>query len=187
MGTFQNWEQSVLSAIGAPLSKENISFLDSWANAEGGSAAFNPLNTTQPEPGATNYNSVGVKEYTNAQQGIQATATTLENGYYPHILAALKSGNPFGQISDALKQELNVWGTGSAWLSGNPTQPIIGPGGIIDTAPSNPFEFQVGSFNLMDWTTKNVALFIGIGLLIIGAVLVLSDNQTIITKAVKNG
>ena len=191
MGTFANWETSVLTAISAPVTKENISFLDSWANAEGGSAAYNPLNTTQPEPGATNYNSVGVKIFTDAQSGVTATATTLENGLYPDLLAALRSGNPLAHITDAVKAQLNTWGTGSSFLanagsaSAPTSQPIIGPGGIIDTSPSNPLEFQVGSFDLGQWAQANRALLIGIGMLILGAVIILSNHESEITEAVK--
>lgn len=116
MATWQGWEQQLLNAIGAPVTSENVSFLDKWANAEGGSAAYNPMNTTQPEPGATNYNSVGVKEFGNAAQGIDATAKTLTNGYYPDILAGLKSGDPFAHITDSFKKELDIWGTGSGFL-----------------------------------------------------------------------
>lgn len=193
MGTFANWEKDVLTAIGAPITNENISFLDQWQNAEGGSATFNPLNTTQPEPGASNYNAVGVKNFVSASQGTQATATTLTNGYYPHIFAALKSGNPFAQISDAIRSELNTWGTGSAWLSGSNTgnpntgngaQPLIGPNGIIDTNPNDMFRFQVGNFDLGTWLSKNVALLIGLGLLAVAAALIMSDNNPV-TTAVK--
>ena len=130
----------MLSAIGAPATAANISFLDAWQAAEGGSATYNPLNTTQPSAGATNYNSVGVKNYASAQQGAAATAQTLANGYYPAILAGLQSGNPLSQNSASLASELSTWGTGPGFLSN------LGNGGTASSV--SPFEQVQGSDGL---------------------------------------
>ena len=114
MASWSGWENAVLAAINAPISTANVAFLDAWQNAEGGSAAYNPLNTTQG-PGASLYNSAGVWNFESAAQGAQQTAATLLNGYYPNIIAALRSGNPssyYGQIAG----ELDTWGTGSGFI-----------------------------------------------------------------------
>src|SRR6476620_3671111 len=70
-----------------------------WMNAEGGhwhnDAKYNPLNTTQSEPGAGNTGTQGnIKVYRNWNQGVDATVATLKNGRYGGIISALKSGNP---------------------------------------------------------------------------------------------
>src|SRR5258706_11254188 len=83
-----------------------------WQACEGGSATWNPINTTQPEPGATNYNSVGVKNYPDKATGIRGTATTLTNGYYPGIVADLRSGSfPPYLIVQRNSSEFSKWGT----------------------------------------------------------------------------
>lgn len=97
-----------------PETQENIKFLDEWHAYEGGAAAYNPLNTTLRMPGATNYNSAGVQQYVSAAQGAEATVLTLENGYYPHVLAALKSGSPYTyQDRAGLVANIKTWGTTS--------------------------------------------------------------------------
>ena len=112
MATWFGWQADVLDAIGAPHTDSNLQLLAAWQQAEGGTATFNPLNTTQPEPGATNYNSVGVKNYTSAAQGTLATKTTLENGNYDGILADLRAGNvSAGQIVTRNASEFSTWGT----------------------------------------------------------------------------
>lgn len=211
MATWQGWERDVLSALGVPVTQQNTSFLDSWANAEGGSASFNPMNTTQPATGSTNYNSVGVKNYPDAATGTAATVKTLTNGYYPDIVAALQSGNPFNKITDALKSQLNTWGTGSSWLSGNPTSGATGSspwnnaGNVFGQVfgnigkslpfpfslfvnPSNPFSAfgaQTGVKNPFNLSSL-IPLSIGALVFVIGISIVLSDNKdTIVSVASK--
>lgn len=123
MATFSGWEAQTLEAIGAPVTVANVYFLDAWQAQEGGSAANNPLNTTwdMSSAGATPYNTLGggghVWNYADPSQGVDATAKTLQGGYYPAIVAALKSGNPFQGDLSAIASEMNTWGTGSSWLS----------------------------------------------------------------------
>lgn len=124
MSDFNGWDVALLRSIGAPITKNNLAFLRRWHSAEGGSASYNPLNTTQSASGASNYNSVGVKNFASSQSGLQATAKTIRNGYYPGIIAALKSGNP--QWNPELAKNLSTWGTGSSWMKGyrnTPTEP----------------------------------------------------------------
>lgn len=116
MAAFNGWDVALLSSLGLPMTKANRSFLQAWQAHEGGTASYNPLNTTQGAQGATSYNSVGVKNFTSAQQGLSATVQTLRNGYYPGILRALQSGNP--QWTPELAKNLNTWGTGSGWMKG---------------------------------------------------------------------
>lgn len=107
------WAQSLLQQLGMPLTNDNITALVAWELAEGGhwnnTAHYNPLNTTQPEPGATSMNSVGVKAYKSWAQGFEATITTLHNGRYGAILEALRRGDSATAVSQAVAG--SPWGT----------------------------------------------------------------------------
>ena len=114
------WEQQVLRGIRAPVTSQNLRFLDQWHLREGGgdknNANFNPLNTTQGAPGAGSINSVGVKSYRSPGQGIAATVATLLNGHYGDIVGGLRSGRATAaQLANS--RSLDTWGTGR-WGSG---------------------------------------------------------------------
>jgi hypothetical protein len=86
--------RAILGAMGAPQNQPNINSMASWISHETPwppVARFNPMNTTESAPGATDYNSVGVKNYTSWGQGIAATVATLTGGY-PGIVAGFRSG-----------------------------------------------------------------------------------------------
>jgi hypothetical protein len=109
---------SVLRAIGAPLTTTNRLLLLAWTQAEGTAAKFNPLATTQPASGASNFNSVGVKNYASFASGVNATAQTLQNGHYPGILRSLRAGNVSpNDVVNRYAGEFNTWGTGAGAVS----------------------------------------------------------------------
>jgi len=105
---------ALLQSLGAPVTKSNLQFIIAWSNEEGGNwhngAHFNPLNTTLGAPGATTFNSVGVKAYTSWDQGVAATAATLQNGRYNDIVAALKGGDAAQTAASA--SSLKTWSGG---------------------------------------------------------------------------
>jgi hypothetical protein len=107
---------AVLERIGAPVSVQNLQACDAWQTAEGGTALFNPWDTTLWMPGATAYNTFGTDEhvwnYPSANVGIQATVATLTNGLYPVIIATLKAGNDGLTVCHAI--DTSVWGTHGA-------------------------------------------------------------------------
>jgi hypothetical protein len=142
--TPQTFADTLLSqpGVNAPITASNEYALETWALAEGGGAgcpgqpprqspwqtsagpAGNPLNTTQTEPGSTNWNSVGVQIYgdnsghTCWYWGILATTQTITGpiGNYGPIRSALQ--NP---VLDDFSQCVRVatavgnsqWGTGN--------------------------------------------------------------------------
>lgn len=108
------WANDLLAQLGMPKTPENVRALSAWAQAEGTSAKFNPLATTQSAAGATNFNSVGVKNFTSYEQGLAATVKTLTNGRYEPILAALRSGDSAVAVGRAV--EASPWGTGGLML-----------------------------------------------------------------------
>jgi hypothetical protein len=112
--TLTDFMAAVLARIGAPASAVNLAVLNGIAKSEGtGLSIWNPLDTTQgtsSDPGAGNYNSVGVKVFTNANAGIQATAETLLNGYYDAIVTGLREQQPLSYYTTgAAAHQLGIW------------------------------------------------------------------------------
>jgi len=103
------WSVDLLRLLGAPVTAENVRAISAWQQAEGTSSRFNPLATTQWLASSSNANSVGVKNYASYEDGLNATVITLDNGYYPDILAALRSGTDAMAVANAVAA--SPWGT----------------------------------------------------------------------------
>jgi hypothetical protein len=130
------------SGVNAPITASNEYALEIWALAEGGGAgctgqpadqppwqhsggpAGNPLNTTQTEPGSTNWNSVGVQIYRDGSGatcwdwGVLATTQTITGaiGNYGPIISAFQnpSLDPTTQcVRVATAVGNSQWGTGN--------------------------------------------------------------------------
>lgn len=173
MAAWSGWDWQLLQALGAPVTNQNISFLDSWQNAEQSDATYNPLNTTQQAAGSTPYNSAGVQNFTSASQGIAATVQTLRNGYYPNLLTALMSGNPYNYVQQ-IGPDLKTWGTGSAWIDPYSITNQLGDaeynvthaiGGAVDTVKGAIHAWDNITKNLGPYTVAILLTFIGAGLL----------------------
>ena len=109
----KSFYENILNNIGAPISEENLKFLYAWRQAEGGKAKNNPFNTTfklSKDIDSSNYNSVGVKNYSKPEYGIEATIKTLLNGKYECIVDGLK--NDIGSEKISRCSSLKTWGTG---------------------------------------------------------------------------
>lgn len=104
-----SFAKAVLSAIGAPQTQANIDSIIAWAHREGGGGTNNPLNTTLSMPGATDFNSVGVKNYSSMSVGVLATAKTILGGNYSDVLSALRSG---GGLCGQSFAGLSTWSGG---------------------------------------------------------------------------
>jgi hypothetical protein len=174
MNTWQGWEAAVLNAIGAPVTDANVAFLDAWNNAEQSGASYNPLNTTQPASGSWSYNSAGVQEYNSPAQGANAIAATLENGYYPNILTALRSGNPLDGNIASMEAELTTWGTGPGFL-----QSLLGGPPPSQTVGSNVTgNVPTQTVNNVPVSKQTVIAVATISVLIIGvAILAMQHRQ----------
>lgn len=105
-----DFARRLLEVLGAPATELNLRFLLGWMARENTTAAWNPLATTQPAPGATMFNSVGVRNYPDEATGVQATVTTLRNGFYPNILDALANGR--GDLAAEASLDLRRWSGG---------------------------------------------------------------------------
>jgi hypothetical protein len=155
VSVWPGWERDVLTALKAPINADTTKFMDEWHAFEGGSALNNPLNTTQPELGATNYNSVGVKNYPSSAVGTKATVTTLENGRYPDIIGALRSGVPFTYGNKgAVSSQIQTWGSFN-FANWYMQQGIAAqPGVPAETAPSG----TMGTQSMTAWHVLSLTL-----------------------------
>lgn len=105
------WVHAFLTALKAPVSFINVQIVYDWIYSEsgGGGGMWNPLNTVQPYPGATDYNTVGVKNYLSWDDGIAATIIVITDGQYDEIVNALRAGNSVIRLKDAITT--SIWGT----------------------------------------------------------------------------
>ena len=113
--TYQEMALAALKWGNKPTSTNNVHSLVIWACSENDlvstktKAKWNPWDTTEPEKGATNFNSVGVKNYTTIQEGLTAFWATLNNGLYPKIVMDLEaSAAPAVTCNDIMN---SPWGS----------------------------------------------------------------------------
>jgi len=113
VGNDKQFYESILTGIGAPITDENMKFFYAWRKGEGGKATNNPFNTTfklSKDSNMSNYNKVGVKNYSTPNYGIEATVKTLQLPYYTCITDGLK--NDIGAEKLSKCESLKTWGTG---------------------------------------------------------------------------
>jgi hypothetical protein len=77
----------------------DVAFVEEWETAEGGNwvntAKYNPLNTSQHEPGSRSYQpGAGVQSYTSWASGLAATVATLRDDTYSGIVKDLRRNQP---------------------------------------------------------------------------------------------
>ena len=87
--TWPTWGALLLDRLSAPRCANNLIAIVAWASQENTSAGWNPLATTYDEPGATLFNSAGVRNYSSLQQGLDATVGTLRSGFQSHGYRAI--------------------------------------------------------------------------------------------------
>ncbi len=95
--TFAAWGERFLTALGVPVSRNNMVVVVAWQQAEYTRASWNPLATTYRMPDTTVINSHGVRNYTSLEQGIEATIRTLRrpgHGYQAILDALARSSGP---------------------------------------------------------------------------------------------
>ena len=106
------WAKDFLVKLHMPVTAENVRAITAWEQAEGTAAHFNPLATTQAGfAGETRFNSVGVKNYTSYEDGLNANVKAITNGLYGNILSALSQGNDAMAVARAVAS--SPWGTGA--------------------------------------------------------------------------
>lgn len=116
--TRAGFAKRLCNAFELEASQRRLNALVAWQTAEGTAAKFNPLATTKPKTGATNFNSVGVKNYPDLKTGVAATKETLEEHHgqnYEPIVQRLTDNAPAKEILEAVAD--SAWGTGLLALS----------------------------------------------------------------------
>ena len=108
-----HWRERMCQMLLIPLAHQNMRYLDAWQKAEGGTAGNNPLNTTYDLPGSTDYNTVGVKNYMSAIEGICAQAITLaRNSAYLGLWKDMQAGTYSAEdIVNRNRPAISTWGT----------------------------------------------------------------------------
>lgn len=148
--TREQWSRSLLASIGNTDPTQNIvDFVVAWTILESvpGRATYNLLNTRHlAYPGnlgtSTNFNSAGVQSFSAYSYGIIANRNTLNDGFYPALLQALKLndetalGFVSGTPSSSILSELSTWcggcgyGTRILGLIGDPRTADLYPGDV---------------------------------------------------------
>lgn len=120
--TLQDYIAAVLAKLNLPATGPNIAVLSGLALSEGrGLAGWNPFDTTQKAPGSTAFNSAGVQNYSSFQQGVDATAQTLNNGLYDSLLTGLAEQQPLSYyVSGPGFTSLKIWQRGPKGPSNPP-------------------------------------------------------------------
>ena len=116
----QAWADQALSALGAPADSANVQTMVDWFANEGIPHALNnPLNLQTPEGGSTVSTdsgadpSAGIQAYPSPADFVAAFPAEMNNGSYPAIVAALKSGQGLeGNTSGEIQNELNIYSGG---------------------------------------------------------------------------
>ncbi len=143
------WELCVLEGLSAPATSANVTDLDEWQAAEGGStnntAAFNPFNTGRttdtngaPIPGVVP-SANGFPAFTDWAGGCSATVATLFQPNMWVITAALRAGTvaPPAAFLAVVDQ--------SAWCAPSPDGLPCYASSLLGVARSLPVSFPVSS------------------------------------------
>lgn len=93
MATRADFAAGILQSLGIVPGETNFDLLVAVQSFEDSDAANNPLDTTLPSVGATDYNSTGVKNYPSFKAGIAATVATLEEGRYTQFRDVLRGSD----------------------------------------------------------------------------------------------
>jgi cell wall-associated NlpC family hydrolase len=175
------WSIDLAQRLGnAAPSAEMVALLDAWQQAEGGDAAYNPLNTTQNMPDATCYNADPcVKNYASYEDGMAATIATLQGGHagYADIVAGIQTNDP-QRVVDGIAA--SPWGSSAALITqvyggmvSAPPQPVgtttagdarqrvmevalsqVGKGYILSTAGPDTFDCS----GLVQWSYAQIGI-----------------------------
>ncbi len=94
-------------------SADTIKLVSAWTKGESTAAKYNPLATTLKYGTSSDFNSVGVKNYSTRQEGIEASVMTLRGDFrgYSDLRIGLASDDPERALASG---GLDTWGTGTA-------------------------------------------------------------------------
>lgn len=124
-----HWKEKLCAALSIPGWRNGVfphqvmRFFEAQARAEGGTARWNPCNSTEHVHStdfgdwqtSPDYNSVGVCDYKTQALGIMATAVTFLSPKFAALLDALRladvNGTTAEQLVEQHRSEIKLWGT----------------------------------------------------------------------------
>lgn len=119
--TRYEWIQDLNHALGNEHPTHEVEeFLLGWTFIESSppGAMYNLLNTTEKAHGSTDFNSIGVQNFTSYAQGIDTTAFLLRNSpFYNALYRAIRDNDikalGYGAtMSNEVSQDLQIWVSG---------------------------------------------------------------------------
>ena len=192
-----SWAEQFLSDLGDVPNPQSEADVEAWETGEGGAgpqwgvannvAGYNPLNTTQSEPGSVNTpgNNPPVQAYPNWQEGLTANVATLQQGTvkgyagYSTIAADLSTGVPLGQFGEDV--DTSAWGThdlstsGSSGVNTSPESVNTATSPASSASPTTPASSSssslLGGLLTSVWFEPALTLVLvlgGVGLIILG-------------------
>ena len=97
--TYEDFARDCCAALGCNANEsQQLDTLVTVFTLEDSQAAFNPEDTTFDEPGATDYNPEGVKNYPTLGVGLEAFKSTITEGVYPEIVRMLRAGDDASRV-----------------------------------------------------------------------------------------
>lgn len=117
MAWWLGFERAFLEAIGATATSRQIEFLTDWNVKASSDCSNNPLDISRANAGSMNCrkltSSRTAQNYTTHTQAQSAFRLQVESGNFPHLLAALRSDNPYTYKDTAgVEDDLRKWGSG---------------------------------------------------------------------------
>jgi hypothetical protein len=119
MTTWQGWVARFIAVATVPDTPENHRFFTEWAKYDGNSCNNNPVLISLPISGSSNCRELPgdrtrrSQNYSSHAQAAGQFRAQLRSGRYPHLVAALESGDPF-DLSDEdagkVSSDLSKWG-----------------------------------------------------------------------------
>lgn len=119
MGTYTNWKHDLLSSDRMPDTTANLRFMGEFHTNSESDCALNPIDLTHHVTGEssnckqTGYVGRYYQRYTDRIWTRTAFYAQMTSGDYPHLRAALRSGNPY-TVSDYLdvSKDIGKWSSG---------------------------------------------------------------------------
>lgn len=151
--TRYEWCDDVAHLLNPTPKPEIIEFLLGWTFIEtsaGKGAAYNLLNTTEHATGSTDFNGVGVQNFTSYAQGIDTNAMLIRNSlFYSALYTAIKN-NDIKALGYGASMSPEVNADLQVWVSGKPDGDSAYPQdvrnasnkGANDTFPGNKYSHE---------------------------------------------
>ena len=117
MSVWSGWPADLLKRAGLPTTTSNLAFLSAWHTYDNTNCRNNPIDLSRNVAGSSPCGALPTgrqaRNYTSPAQAASAFNAQLKSGAYPHLLAALRSGQPYAVANPSLvAQDLGKWGSG---------------------------------------------------------------------------